>query len=115
MRGFAGIVARTIVAAVGLRLASIAPRKMHELELHPVGVGEKYCVVLASILRILGRSIEDGDLFAGQKTMELVHVGARARSEREMMESDPIAIELGAPIGVRGGPNRDRHLRVGPV
>ena len=50
-----------------------------------------------------------------QKAMELVDVGARARPEREMMQSDPIAIELGAPIGVRGGANRNRHLRVGPM
>src|SRR5579864_7832952 len=97
-RGFVGIVARAIVAALGLHLFPIAPRIVHELELHPVGIGEEHGVVLASILRILGGSIEDGDLFAGQEAMKLVHVDARAGSEREMMESDPVAIELGAPI-----------------
>ena len=47
--------------------------------------------------------------------MELVHIGAGARSQCEMMQSDAIAVELGAAMRRRRRPNRDRQMRVAPA
>jgi len=78
-------ISRPRVVTFGLHSAPVAPGIMHEFKFHPLGIGEKNRVVIFSILRILGGSVEHLDPFAHEKVVERIDVGARARSQREMM------------------------------
>src|SRR5580704_9915033 len=91
-------ISRPRVVAVGLHLAPVTPRKVHKFQLDSVGIDEENRVVIFSVLRILGWSVEHFDLLAHKEIVKRLDVGPRARTKRKVMQAHAVAVEASAPI-----------------
>src|SRR6202050_555395 len=80
-------ISRARVVTLGLYLAPVTSRIVHEFQLHPVGIGEEHRVVILAIVGILGGTVEHFNSFAHQEFVERIDVGTRSPRRREAAPS----------------------------